>query len=163
MKIRKFIKTMAQAVTTFILLCIAGFVMAAMLSCKRDQIMNTSTREIIRKDSLIFLPGATVEKAILIDSLGKLETGKIYEHFDSLNRVQLSYMRDKFNRLNLSAKCSPDTVYAPVTIIHEKSLETITKPPVVVEVTPKWVWITIGALGVCLLAVGVGKAMKALS
>ena len=100
-----------------------------------------------RRDSLVYLPGASVEKTVYLDSTTAWPIEQWQRHTDSLHRAELRYMRDRFGRLHLQANCPPDTIRVQntrETRIVEKVLEK-TK-------TPIWAWLLIGAL--CALVLG---------
>jgi hypothetical protein len=138
--------------TIILIVSIVWFSFVGMLlgGCQRPSIQSTHTKEVIKKDSLIYLSGANVEKVILIDSLAHLEPGRWYEHWDSLHNAQISYMRDKLNRLQMKATCPPDCVRVVVTHTIEKqhTTETIEK-----KVTPRWVWVVLG-ISISMFALG---------
>jgi hypothetical protein len=150
--------------TTILLLSIAWFgSLFFFFGCKRP--LQTSTRdssyvETVR-DTTMVRPGAKVETKINLDSISHLEQGHWYEYFDSLNRVSIAYMRDRFGRLNLKAESKPATFNFPIkTKTYVIKQNTHTKETL--KQTPVWNWLIIGGLGTLLLAILIGKSLKRL-
>ena len=113
------------------------------------------------KDTTVSAPGAKAETSINIDSINALNNGQWYEYFDSLNRISIAYMKDKFGKLNLKAQSKAAEFHFPIKtktyVIRENHHTTNT-----VSKTPIWAWLLIGGLGTLLLAIFIGKALKRL-
>lgn len=113
------------------------------------------------RDTTVTTKGAKVETKINLDSISNLESGHWYEYFDSLNRVSIAYMKDRFGRLNLKAESKPATFNFPIktktyVINKQTHTESITKE------TPRWAWCVMGGLGSLLFAMLLGSALKRL-
>lgn len=127
-----------------LIIALVYFVVVAYMftNCTRPTAKEHYTKEVIKKDSLIYLPAATVEKSLPVDSISELLSANWYHYFDSLGRAQISFMRDKFNRLQMRAKCPNDTLKIETVTIREKQHKTET---VEKKIYPVWVWIILGA------------------
>jgi len=135
--------------TIILLVSIAWFsCLFTLLSCKKQPIVSTSKdssyTEIV-KDTTVYTPKAKAETSINIDSINALISGNWYTYFDSLNRVSVSYMRDKLGRLNLKAESKATEFHFPIktkTYIIKEFKHTTNE----VNKTPVWCWLLIGAL-----------------
>ena len=131
--------------------------------CKRPPVTSTRDSSYVEtvRDTTMSRPGAKVETSIGIDSISQLSEGHWYEYFDSLNRVSIAYMRDRFGKLNLKAESKPATFTFPIkTKTYIIKQNTHTKETV--KQTPVWNWLIIGGLGTLLLAILIGKSLKRL-
>lgn len=97
-------------------------------------------RETVVRDTTIYLQGATVHDTLF--KLYELYTGGVRLIKDSSDRVELTTMRDKYNRLLITCRAKPDTLRVPK-IIHTTDTQFITKE---IPVTPQWVWNAVGAI-----------------
>jgi hypothetical protein len=114
------------------------------------------------RDTTMVRPGAKVETKIDLDSISNLQSGHWYEYFDSLNRVSIAYMKDRFGRLNLKAESKPATFNFPIktktyVINNQTHTESIKKE------TPRWAWCVMGGLASLLIAMVIGTALRRLS
>lgn len=142
---KKKLTQISNALIAFLFLGMAALVFTGLMSgCARPTLQKTHTVERIIKDSLIYLPGAIVEKAVDLGNNAELEIDRWYEYSDSLEKVRLKFMKDKFNKLQMKAECSPDTVTVNHTYTLEKDTELKT---IIVNKTPWWAWLLIGAFG----------------
>lgn len=116
------------------------------------------TKEVIKKDSLVYLPSAQVEQSVSLDSVGQLQIGHWYTFSDSLNKVQLKYMRDQMNRLRIKAERPPDTIKVENNYTFEKEITTRTVTQTENKV-PFWYWLILGA-STPFAAIGIFRVIK---
>lgn len=149
--------------TIILLIAVAWFgSLSTLISCTRkisqSSSKDSSYAETVRDTSVSVL-GAKAETGINIDSIKGLVNGHWYEYFDSLNRISIAYMKDKFGRLNLKAESKPSNFSFPIKtktyVIRENHHTTST-----VSKTPIWAWLFIGGLGTLLLVLILKNTLK---
>lgn len=157
---------MKKYIHDFIILIIAiGWFgsLAPLISCVRKipfaSSKDSSYVETVR-DTTVIGPGAKAETSLNIDSISSLISGNWYTYFDSLNRVSIAYMKDRFGRLNLKAETKPSVFNFPIKTktIHTKQI--IVQPPRIEKEVPFWAWLLIGVLLAWLVFILITNAMK---
>lgn len=142
-----FVKDLLKLALLSVLLYLIGQLLGG---CRPLQHLQTHTIE--RRDSLVLVPGSSVEKTLILDSLAHWPIDQWQHYTDSANRAMLSYMRDRLGRLRLKAECSPDTFKVQHTkeVLRTKELVQIIK-------TPQWVYLALGAMAALCVMLAIKK------
>jgi hypothetical protein len=107
-------------------------------ACQRPLVVQNHTKETIYKDSLVLVPGGQVTNTIYYDSLKIIPIDHWYEHTDTTSKTQLRYMMDRLGRLNMQAKCPPDTIKVRHTHTIEQTNDVHVKE---IKYIPWWMYL----------------------